>query len=117
MTRRDITIDVKARILYQCSDPDTGRFLHNGLKNVMAMFPEVSRATICKIKKKGQELPNHVIHALNLRGNRVGNCGRHSKLTDPLRAEYVRIVQEYANAWVRLTDRMLQQNLGRWDSV
>ena len=42
---------------------------------------------------------------------RVGHCGRRSKLTQELRGMYNEIGQEYADNWMRLTDRLCQEEL------
>lgn len=113
---KDCSLEEKTAILAECSkwsDPFTGRLVNNSLKNIVKKFKPISRRTIQRIygnfkrdQKGGLLIPKIAI-------KRKGRCGRHSKLTNDLRQVYIKIGQEYANMWLRLTVRILQIELSK----
>jgi hypothetical protein len=105
-----ISKEKKAAVVAACckwSDPRTGRIVRNGMKYVRRQFPEIGERSIRRFH--GQYKANPAW--LDLGHRRSGRCGNKAKLVPVVRAEYVRITQEYANMWIRLTVRKLQKEL------
>jgi hypothetical protein len=111
----------KVEIYAECcrwSDPITHKICYGGVGQVMKKFRGVGYSTIKKIIAEGRQLERAQGQAQGQAEgegitfeSRRGSCGRKSKLTPELRAEYVRIGQEYANLHMRLTVTKLKVEL------
>lgn len=107
---RDIKPEERVAIVAACSkwsDPATGKLVYGGLKSVMKQFPHVSSASIKRFYALLKANPN----APDLSRKRLKRCGMSSLFTEAVRAEYIRIAQEYANMWIRLTQTLLRKEL------
>lgn len=89
----------------------TGKVFRGGYKMVSEQFPEVSKRSMERFMADFRDQRNLQIRSPDLASKRKGACGRNSKLTDEVREHYVRIGQEYANAWIKLTGRILVEEL------
>ena len=88
MKGKDLTKEVRIAIALECarcSDPVTGNFIDGSRRALKLMFPNVSFATIRRIKKRIQSPDRFPSIAKAIEGNRKGKCGNKSMLTDDLK--------------------------------
>lgn len=110
----DLTASLRTRILVLCAknfNPVTKQLKNGSMKEISMECGGVSESTIKRISRVLREMTPEDNLADILRSHRQGRCGRSSKLTPELRTEYLRIFQEYANAWMRVSERMLRAEL------
>jgi hypothetical protein len=114
ISMRDLISSLRTRILIECAkriNPATRELVHGAVKEISIVCEGVSPSTIKRISRTLREMaPGDNLTDLFC-SQRKRRCGRHSKLTPELRVEYLRIFQEYANAWMRLSVRMLRGEL------
>lgn len=111
---RDIEPARKVAIMIEAAkftDVRSGRLFHGAIKHIIELFRPVSARTVKRIVKEYRDQRANGVVVPTFENKRRGRCGRHSKLTPELRVEYTRIAQEYANMWIRLSDRYLQIEL------
>ena len=109
-----ISNDVKVAILAECarlSNTTNGNLVYNGLKIVCGLFPNVSESTVKRIARRLRVMRQTGRLELNFaRKCRVQLCGP-SKFTPQIRIAYARIAQDYADCWIKLTERLLREEL------
>ena len=111
---KDISVEKKTAIVVKAQSlfvKGTNRLMNGSLKILKTMFKPISKASIDRIlagyhnqEKAGNKTPS-------LKSKRVGACGRHSKLTEQLKTLYATIGNTYARLWIRLSIRMVQEDL------
>ena len=108
---KHLTADQKAAIIAECGkwwNPASEQLFHGALKYMTALFHPVKKRTIQELWFNYRRKQTLGIPAPSLASNMKGNVGRKSKLTPELKDEYIRILQEYANIWIRATQRLIQ---------
>lgn len=111
-----ISLQKRVAVLREASlwtDPNTNRLRDGAIQHIKHKFNPISRTSIQRIIRVYRESQDGGILTPEVASRRKGNCGRKSKLTIDLRGEYSRIVQEYANRWIRLSLVTLQAELRR----
>jgi len=111
---KDLSLEKKTAIVVKAQSlfvKGTNRLMDGSLKILTTMFKPVGKTSIKRIlagyhnqEKAGNKTPS-------LASKRVGKCGRNSKLTEQLRKTYADIGNTYARLWIRLSMRMLQEDL------
>ena len=90
--------------------------VHGGLAAIKAKFG-VATATIKKwaARYRAQEAAGVLIPDISVQ--RMGRCGRKTKLTDALREDYRVIMEKYVNDHMTLTDRTLKDELAALGTI
>ena len=114
MPRRDLSAEKKLAIIIEAEkyrDMVTGKLIRGAVAHILHKFAPLSKTTLMRVVReyKAQQMAGNLTPCVAV--GRKDHCGRKSKLSDELRAEYTRIVQDYANRWIRLSRRTLQEEL------
>jgi hypothetical protein len=100
---------VVAAFLAQHLNSVTGKLRSGAYELAMAEFPNIARSTLERYWAEYKRTGGAGMAVNNLKGR----CGRKTKLTAVLREIYREICIRYSRRWIRLTVRLLQDELDR----